>query len=208
MQMKQMNYCFFLMFVYATTLAMDSDWCEVSEDVFRSTFASTTIQNNAHSLYQTVQNVPLFKHIHKAIQEGNIDDAYNLLNYGAATVQGDDGSTALHVAARYNNIIMIQCLLGRGADPRAGDHRKRIPLHYVYSVEAASLLEYDKGNNCLWYNKDNEGKTPLHMAVIEGRSRVIEYFVKQDKSLLKYQCDKGITPAGYAVSDAIKRKLS
>jgi ankyrin repeat protein len=60
---------------------------------------------------------------------------------GSVDVRGDDGETALMLAAEHANVALMQVLLRAGADVDAADSvSRRTPLMYSRSAEATDLL--------------------------------------------------------------------
>lgn len=87
-------------------------------------------------------NTPL----HKAIEHHDIEKALLFIDEYHANViaENNEGQTPLHFAAKYNNIIMFLCLLGRCIDCRKQDKKKKNPFDYV---KAGSLLARQFGFN-------------------------------------------------------------
>lgn len=81
---------------------------------------------------------------------------------------GEEYSSLLGIAARYNSLDCLKILLENGADINAKDHLGITPLGdavYQENVEAVKLLlEYNPDVNV----QDNDGRTPLYLAVENG----------------------------------------
>jgi len=108
-------------------------------------------------------NTPLMD----AVQNGLSAAAERLLEYGASpTVRNNSGDTPLHSSIASSRLELSSLLLGRGASIFAKNAKGETPLALAFGLgsEAASaLLTKDRINS-----SDDEGRTPLHIAVSGG----------------------------------------
>ena len=86
-------------------------------------------------------------------------------------IADDEGLTALHLAARQGDLIVVQELLKAGADPLSTTDRGRTALHLAAAFGGgaavlAALLDADTPIDA----PDEDGATPLHLAIAACRS--------------------------------------
>ena len=86
----------------------------------------------------------------------------------------DDGSHALHIAAKDGDIQTVQLLVGCGADVNALNELGQTPLHTAAGGETdchelcSTLLEHNVKIDAV----DNDGNQPLHLACSQGHTEV------------------------------------
>ena len=109
---------------------------------------------------------------------GNLPAVRNLLSMDLAAVddRGPDGSTALHLAARFGQMEVARLLLGRGADPNAislNDERVT-PLYSAVVAKhrdtASLLLALGASPNSV----QRGGWTALHAAARNGDQAIVD----------------------------------
>lgn len=96
--------------------------------------------------------------------------------------QSSDGFKPLHIAAGYDNIVMLRCLLVWGAD-KFGLTQKghNTPLHLAVSTQVveALLLNSDENEKATFFSMKNaDGKTPVHSAISYDRIGIVQYFFR------------------------------
>jgi len=130
-------------------------------------------QNGRHA-------VPTLELMPDVVSFGKVGAVEALLDAGA-DIEGlcsQDGSTALHLAAREGNFDVVDVLLRHGAKVGAEDSMGRTPLHLVFcgtatgekAAKAIALLVAGGADAAV---KDADGKTPAELAD-EPRKAVIE----------------------------------
>jgi len=132
----------------------------------------------------------------QAIEEGKIEVVKSLIKQGfAVNAEVKRGKTALHVAAWYRRVDIVQFLISQGADVNAKDAFKAIPLHdvpYAASIEAlrcntplpdVAVKGYVEVARLLISagadvnTKDFFGYTPLHQAAKFAPLEVVKVLV-------------------------------
>ncbi|XP_033121320.1 serine/threonine-protein phosphatase 6 regulatory ankyrin repeat subunit C-like isoform X2 [Anneissia japonica] len=147
----------------------------------------------------TAMETPL--HIAARIKEGE-KVAEMLLKSGAdVNAVMANGETAMHIAARFGQLKMIQALLEEGADPIYQSKNGENPLHiavrhchYVIVKELLTFLriENNRADAVMVVNtQSNEGETPLHYAA--EITKEMAHYNGEDvdivKILLEYEAD-------------------
>ncbi|GAB4816755.1 hypothetical protein N2152v2_003801 [Parachlorella kessleri] len=90
-----------------------------------------------------------------------------------ANAKDEEGRTALHFAAGYNELDCMKALLEAGADPNSKDDNENTALHYAAgygNVPAATLL-LDKGADA--GIKNAEGKTAAEVAEMNEQEELV-----------------------------------
>jgi ankyrin repeat protein len=104
-----------------------------------------------------------------------------LIAHGADVNQpaGNDGRTALHVAAGWgykgdNSLAVIRVLLKNGADINARDKNDQTPLHWAVQHANRDAIELLVQNRAERSTRDSEGKTPLDYSNNDDMSMLLE----------------------------------
>lgn len=139
----------------------------------------------------------------------NAKDKYNLTALHHAAIRGNEtaieclleakdieeepkdvqDSTPLHLAATYNNYNVANLLLRKKANPRSFDKDHRTPLHEAcleghFSIARLILTESERefGQEYvsnIMRDKDDDGSTPLLLAVGSGRSEIVKMLLER-----------------------------
>lgn len=89
-------------------------------------------------------------------------------------IQGNDGSTPLHLACIYENESLVKLLLPK-AKPNIQDKEGCAPLHWAVSDGTIDTLSTLLGMMDINVNiKDNKGSTPLHLAAEEENRKAVK----------------------------------
>jgi ankyrin repeat protein len=130
-----------------------------------------------------------------AIEQGETGELEKLLKDGGASPKAvaEDGASAMHVAARKNNVAALKLLHFYGGGVHACDRNGNTPLLAAAEeghVEAAQFLA-GKGAAPNARNKATE--TSLHLAAKNGRRKMVEYLAREAKYMLDYRMSDGRT---------------
>lgn len=76
-----------------------------------------------------------------AISKGDAETAKKIIEYGADVNETLNGMSPLMIAARYNNVEMINLLIEKGANLRAKDDRGNTALKHAELSNAKEAVE-------------------------------------------------------------------
>lgn len=116
--------------------------------------------------------------LHSAIATG-LDEAaiYFINNNGDLNIQDNEGNTALHYCAEYNNLIIAKLLADKGARFDISNRHENEPLWAAVFSSTPSdqgmldlFLQYTNRVNTV----NKYGKTPLDFAIAKGDYTVIK----------------------------------
>ena len=138
-----------------------------------------------------------------AVREVDGNKATELLDGRGSTVlayRGAKGETALNIVARRRDSTWLGFLIGRGADPNAGDDRGETPLIIAsrlgWEDGASTLLGHGAGVD----RANRLGETALIVAVQARQLNLVRMLLESGANP-----DKKDTAAGYSARDYSKR---
>lgn len=140
-----------------------------------------------------------------AAKRGQLSRVKRLLTSQNVNCRDPEGrnSTALHLAAGYNNLEVAEYLLQNGAQVNAPDKGGLIPLHnaasYGHLDVAALLIKYQTNINAT----DRWGFTPLHEAAQKGRTPLCALLLSHgaDSTMCNFE---GQTALDLATADDVR----
>ena len=161
-----------------------------------------------HSADVAAQNEDGTTPLHVALADGRTEVAVMLIERGADTTPHKYGWTPLHLASLNGQVEPASMLIERGADVTAQNNDGLTPLHLAADVRAqyndfsltqlqthlashaghveviAMLVE----NGADVTAQNNDGSTPLHLALQEGGLEVAGMLIGQYPDNLPYYC--------------------
>lgn len=122
--------------------------------------------------------------LHHAVASGNSEMVHLLLAYSAnpdirSMAQGEEGATALHLAACTGNTAALKLLLDSGADTEAVDQRGKTAVHWAALQGRMESLKILQESNCNLMAQVSGRGTALHYAAAFGDMEVVEWLVEQ-----------------------------
>ena len=115
-------------------------------------------------------------------------------DYNARNAQGD---TPFHIAARNRNLNYTDYFFSLGADPFVKNNNGASPFSIAVGYDLSFFNDFLPDE---YINKpDNEGETPLFIAIREKADPIAELLVKQRGADINYKNGKGETPLFLAV---------
>lgn len=119
----------------------------------------------------------------------------------------EKGSTPLHLAARMNNLSLVQCFIEFNAPLNYQDAKGKTPLMYSVIESNYQIVNELLSNDANVNIKDHQERTALHYAAKQGNVEIIEELIKQGASiqgkdifgqdLMEYALDENVSRAIY-----------
>ena len=112
--------------------------------------------------------------------------------------KGECGRTSLHYACANGNFQIVEYLILKDADIFARDDKENSIIHSATIEGHLPLVKYlIEKHNIGINNKDEDGKTPLHIACEKGYQSIIDYFISKGADVFARD-DKGYYAIHYA----------
>ncbi|CAN0298702.1 unnamed protein product, partial [Scytosiphon promiscuus] len=113
--------------------------------------------------------------LYLAVREENIDAVRALVSAGAQLSRrgGDDGLTALIMAAKVGKVDAVRVLVEHGASLNATSTSGKTALHLAATHDEAAAARVLLEAGARVDERDHEGETPLHVASSLGSSEVV-----------------------------------
>ena len=139
-----------------------------------------------------LMNQPIFSQentddFFKAIQMGEIEKVTKFLEEGMnVNLQTDFSATPLIFAIWGNHIDLIELLISKGADVKLKTKKMGTALGIAASMGNQKICELLLQNGAEINVPDNEGKTPLMLAVYNKKSNLVKFLlIKKPVLMLK-----------------------
>ncbi|KAG4075892.1 hypothetical protein HA402_003718 [Bradysia odoriphaga] len=117
-----------------------------------------------------------------------------LINRGHTNNQDESGYTALHYAARNNNITACQLLIEANANVNAETKGGVTPLQRAAMMGHLDVVKFLLTHQADVKVQDSDGNTAAHRASQNGHGNIVELLLQSDKNLEKCLNNRGQTP--------------
>ena len=156
--------------------------------------------------------------LHHAAMRGYIKVVEFLLGQDNIDINSRDkqGSTALHIAATYRNVMITQMLLEGNASVRIQDKQRQTPLHRAAQEGDSQIIRLmlehldaeDKERAIR--EEDSDGNTPLTLAVQAGNCEAVDVFMNDSEcsTFINSPNDQGERPIHFASRSGDKDTIS
>ena len=123
--------------------------------------------------------------------------------------QDKEGRSALTLAIENNKIEMIDLLLSKGADTQVLDREGNTLYHYAVKRADVKILERLASSPSLNINQKNaEGLTPLHKAVMLGKNLEVVQFLLSKGANKQLTTDLGETAYDLAQENEVLKEMN
>jgi ankyrin repeat protein len=107
-------------------------------------FSNVAIASNVDATAPKFELVKTYSNntpLANAICKGDIEAVKKFIEYGADVNEKSNGMTPLMLAARYNNVELINLLIAKGADLKIKDDKGNSALKYAQLSNAAKAVD-------------------------------------------------------------------
>ncbi len=165
--------------------------------------------------------------IHNFARKGNLQEVKNCIEKKKVSVDSLDKNntrTALHWAAAYGHVAIVEYLLSKGANVNARDIHGATGLLYAVEHNKIEMVEFLLKNKSLpniqtttpWTdarkNSHPKGMTPLHIGAFKGIEKAIQLLLDHQSINPNILNDDGVSPLHYATfkkqNNAVKALLN
>ena len=114
--------------------------------------------------------------LHDAASAGDVLTVSALIAADGSALRSrraEDGYTALHAAAQYDNTAVVSALLSAGAEADALSHSRMTPLHVAAVQAPAAVVSALVAAGASLDAAEDGGYTPLHIAALMGNTAAV-----------------------------------
>lgn len=104
-------------------------------------FNTATASTFEASKFELVKEYRHHTPLGMAIAKGDVETAKKIIEYGASVNERSNGLTPLMLAARYNNVELVNFLIEKGADVKLKDEKGFTALKYAEASNAKDAVE-------------------------------------------------------------------
>ncbi|MBK9579143.1 MAG: ankyrin repeat domain-containing protein [Fibrobacteres bacterium] len=114
------------------------------------------------------------------LQANQFDRAKVLLGRNFYVDSKEEGSSAIHLAARAGNLAAVKFLVAQGSDPDDRDRQRYTPLMHAAFRGDLAMTEFLVGRGASLDAFSESFQTPLMIAVVRGRDTVVDFLLKKN----------------------------
>lgn len=153
----------------------------------------------------TPQSITIAKYLAKTYGSRLVKTPYQSRVKDTDDVGQFEGQTALHLAIVNNDIEMAKYLIGLGADVRAraigtffkyggNAYYGEYPMHFACALGNKDIALLLRRHGAVPTDKDTQGNTPLHLAVLHGQLEMYDYLIDVLGAKEGVRNRQGLTP--------------
>lgn len=153
------------------------------KDTVSKAFSKNGVAIFNTSICVTQNNYEKASKLFKKIQEDSDWQSIHTITTEKIQLKDSFGASLLHIAAKNDNIILVQDLIDKGADINAETKTGYTPLHYAASKGHINVVKTLLDSN-VNVNAINSGMTPLHAAVTHGHLDIAEALLNKHANII------------------------
>lgn len=115
--------------------------------------------------------------IHQAIFEGNIHKVQSILNEDNIEATTSSGLTALHMAIKKRDLLLVKLLINADADVDAQDNKGFSVLYYAVMQNQLKIAKLLLDNEADPNLTNTIGNAPIHNIAYNNRFEMLELFM-------------------------------
>ncbi|XP_060838155.1 histone-lysine N-methyltransferase EHMT2 [Rhopalosiphum padi] len=143
--------------------------------------------------------------LYEACESNNIKRVLSILEAECNlmfTFPSNHNRTALHVACRQGNLMIVYILLKAGVDPNRVDNKMKSPMRMAAKSGHSDIVQYLIDFNGSPEIKDIQGMTSLHLAAKNGKLECCKIILNNQPSMVNWKDNGGWTPLVWACENS------
>ncbi|XP_025200890.1 histone-lysine N-methyltransferase EHMT2 [Melanaphis sacchari] len=143
--------------------------------------------------------------LYEACKSNNIKSVLSILGAKCNlmyTFPSNHNRTALHIACRQGNLMVVYILLKAGVDPNQVDDKMKSPMRMAAKSGHSDIVQYLINFNGSPEIKDIQGMTALHLAAKNGKLECCKIILNYQPSMVNWKDNGGWTPLVWACENS------
>ncbi|CAH1714232.1 unnamed protein product [Aphis gossypii] len=143
--------------------------------------------------------------LYEACESNNIKRVLSILGAECNlmfTFPSNHNRTALHIACRQGNLMIVYILLKAGVDPNRVDNKMKSPMRMAAKSGHSDIVQYLINFNGSPEIKDLQGMTSLHLAAKNGMLECCKIILNYQPSMVNWKDNGGWTPLVWACENS------
>lgn len=166
---------------------------------------SKYLQQLDDEVVDTKRIKPSVQGLYEACESNNIKKVLSIIGAKCNLMYqfpSNHNRTALHIACRQGNLMIVYILLKAGVDPNTVDNKMKSPLRMAAKIGHSDVVQYLINFNGSPEIKDIQGMTALHLAAKNGKLECCKIILNKQPSMVNWKDNGGWTPLVWACENS------